>query len=107
MSCLRSNAFKSKANGKLGEGEVYNTITKAWEEPDVEQKGHLLGFQCGDTTTLSVTVDPRAVRLRRVLNGNTMRWLGAFLDPKLCVRARAYHPSLKLRRGWQRGWQQS
>ena len=38
VSYLESNAFKAKDNGALGEGQVFNIISKIWEEPDTEEK---------------------------------------------------------------------
>ena len=49
-----------------------------WEEPDVEEKERLLGFQVDDTATLGVTSAARAIRIGRALDATTMRWLGAF-----------------------------
>ena len=79
VSYLRSNAFRPKENGNPGEGEIFNTISLEWEEPGVEEKEMLLGYAAGDTTAAGVTADERAIRLGRALEGNTMRWLGAFL----------------------------
>ena len=79
VSYLHSNAFRPKENGNPGEGEIFNTISLEWEEPDVEEKEMLLGYEAGDTTAAGVTADERAIRLGRALEGNTMRWLGAFL----------------------------
>ena len=39
----------------------------------------LLGYAAGDTSALGVTEAERAIRLGRALEGNTMRWLGAYL----------------------------
>ena len=44
VSYLGSNAFRTKANGTPGEGQVFNIQTDMWEEPDVEEKERLLGF---------------------------------------------------------------
>ena len=79
VSYLRSNAFRPMENGNPGEGEVFNTETLEWEEPDVEEKEMLLGYAAGDTTAPGVTQEERAIRLGRALEGNTMRWLGAYL----------------------------
>ena len=38
VSYLESNAFKARDNGALGEGQVFNIISKIWEEPDTEEK---------------------------------------------------------------------
>ena len=79
VSYLDSNAFRTKPNGAPGEGQVFNIITKVWEEPDAEEKEVLMGYMKGDTAASGVTKDQRAVRLGRALDGHTMRWLGAFL----------------------------
>ena len=82
VSYLRSNAFRLKENGNPGEGEVFNTISLEWEEPDAEEKEMLLGYAAGDTSALGVTEADRAIRLGRALEGNTMRWLGAYLHAR-------------------------
>ena len=79
VSYLHSNAFRPKENGNPGEGEVFNTISLEWEEPDAEEKEMLLGYAAGDTLAPGVTESERAIRLGRALEGNTMRWLGAYL----------------------------
>ena len=79
VSYLRSNAFRPKENGNPGEGKVFNTTSLEWEEPDTEEKEELLGFAAGDTSAPGVTESERAIRLGRALEGNTMRWLGAYL----------------------------
>ena len=79
VSYMESNAFRRKDNGAPGEGQLFNIATKIWEEPDAEEKELLLGYQRGETATLGITEDQRAIRLGRALDGNTMRWLGAFL----------------------------
>ena len=62
-----------KENGDPSEGKMYNIITKAWEELDVDDKEELLGFHLGDTATLGVTEDQRSTRIGRTLDGKTMR----------------------------------
>ena len=79
VSYLQSNASRAKPNGAPKEGQVFNVQTNMWEEPDVEEKERLLGFQCDDTATPGVTSAARAIRIGRALDANTMRWLGAFL----------------------------
>lgn len=34
---------------------VYNTLTSAWEEPDVTEKELLMGYRVGDTEASGVT----------------------------------------------------
>ena len=81
VSYLRSRAFRTNEDGTPGEGQVFNTITLEWEELDVEEKEQLLGFTAGSTAAEGVTEDEdeRAVRVGRALDGNTMRWMGAYL----------------------------
>ena len=55
VSYLRSNAYRPKSNGSPGEGEVFNIHTDTWEEPDVEEKEALLGFQRGETAAPGIT----------------------------------------------------
>lgn len=61
VSYMRSNAFRPKG-AKLGEGEVYNTITNLLEEPENER---LLGFQLCDTEGPGVIEIQRAIWLGR------------------------------------------
>ena len=79
VSYLGSNAFRIKANGAPGEGQVFNIQTYVWEEPDVEEKERLLGFQADDIATPGVTSAARSIRIGRALDATTMRWLGAFM----------------------------
>ena len=79
VSYLHSNDFRPKENGNPGEGEVFDTISLEWEEPDVEEKEMLLGYAAGDTSAAGFTEVEQAIRLGRALEGNTMRWLGAYL----------------------------
>ena len=79
VSYLNSNAFRIKANGAPGEGQVFNLQTDQWEEPDVGEKEQLLGFHVGDMAAPGITYDERSIRIGGALNANTMRWLGALL----------------------------
>ena len=79
VSYLHSNAFRPEENGNLGEGEVFNTVSLEWEEPNTEEKEGLLGFGASNTAAPEITEADRAIRLGRALEGHTMRWLGAFL----------------------------
>ena len=79
VSYLHSNAFRTKESGAPGEGQVYNRITRVWEEPDADEKELLLGYSPGDTAAPGVSDEERAIRLGRALDGNVMRWLGAYL----------------------------
>ena len=79
VSYLLSNAYRPKDNGAPREGQLYNTITDVWEEPDAEEKEQLLGYTPSNTATPGVSDEDRAIRLGRVLDVHTMRWLGAIL----------------------------
>ena len=79
VSYRHSNAFRPKENGNPGEGEVFNTISLEWEEPNAEEKEMLLQYAAGDTSAAGVTEAERAIRVGRALEGNTMRWLDAYL----------------------------
>ena len=79
VSYLQSNAFRRKANGSLGEGQIFNITTRVYEEPDVIEKEMLLGFQPNSTYVAGVSREQRAIRLGRAQDGSTMAWLGAFL----------------------------
>ena len=79
VSYLGSRAFRPKENGNPGEGEVFNTKSNLWEEPDAEEKEQLMGYTPRDTTAAGVSEADRAIRLGRALEGNTMLWLGAYL----------------------------
>ena len=79
VSYLMSNAYRPRDNGTPGEGQLFNTHTSNWEEPDAEEKEQLLGYTPDDTVTPGVSDEARAIRLGRALDGHTMRWLGAVL----------------------------
>ena len=79
VSYPNSHAYKKQASGKLGEGRLWNILTKCWEEPTLEEKEQLMGYAMGETCGGHDTVKQRASRLGQAMDGNTMRWLGAFL----------------------------
>ena len=70
VSYLRSNAFRAKDNGTLGEGEVFNIHTNILEEPDTSEKEQLLGSLPGDTFAPGVSKEQRAIRIGRALDAN-------------------------------------
>ena len=76
VSYPRSNAYRPRDNGAAGEGELFNTYTNVWEEPDADEKELLLGYSRGDTAAPGAE---RSLRLGRALDAHTMRWLGATL----------------------------
>ena len=69
-----SYAFRTQEDGSQGEGQVYDTNTHRWEEPDVGEKEQLLGFAEGTTRAEGVSAKQRAERLGKCMEGNTMRW---------------------------------
>ena len=75
----KSHAFRQHANGTPGEGQLWNTISKCWEEPTLEEKEQLMGYKVGSTDGGLATIPQRTKRLGQAMEGNTMRWLGAFL----------------------------
>ena len=79
VSYPRFNAYRPQDNGAPGEGELFNTYTNKWEEPNADEKELLLGYSRGDTAALGVTNAKRSMRLGRALDAHTMRWLGAML----------------------------
>ena len=85
ISYLGSNAFTFRDNGKPGEGMVCTTRTTSWEGPDVAEKACLMAYRAGKIETPGVTPDHRSLLLGEAMEGNTMRWLGAFLKGQPCV----------------------
>ena len=77
VSFKGSYAFRTQEDGSPREGQVYNTNTHRWEEPDMGEKEQLLGFPEGTTWAEGVSAKQRAERLGKCMEGNTMRWLGA------------------------------
>ena len=63
VSYPRSNAYRPKDDGAPGEGELFNTYTNVWEEPNVDEKELLLGYSRGDTAALGVSDAERSLRL--------------------------------------------
>ena len=76
---MSQGIFHHRANKSASEGEVYNAKTGTWEGPDVEENERLLGFRTDDTATTGVCAEIRSIRIAMAMEGNTMRWLGAFL----------------------------
>ena len=73
VSYPRSNAYRQKENRALGEGELFNTLTNEWEEPDAEEKKLQLKYSRGDTAAPRVSDAERCMRLGRALDAHTMR----------------------------------
>ena len=42
VSYPKTHAFRQHANGRPGEGQLWNQISKCWEEPTLEEKEQLL-----------------------------------------------------------------
>ena len=79
VSFPKSHAFREQANGKPGQGQLWNKLEKCWEEPSLEEKEQLMGYKVGATMGGLATRQQRLTRLGQAMDGNTMRWLGAFL----------------------------
>ena len=79
VSFPKSHAYKPKANGKPGEGKLWNKLHRRWEEPYLAEKEQMLGYRVGETAGGLATPTQRDVRLGQAMDGNTMRWMGAFM----------------------------
>ena len=79
VSFPKSFAYRLQANNKPGEGQLWNTQTKCWEEPNIEEREQMMGYTVGSTSGGMATDIQRVIRIGRAMDGNTMRWLGAFL----------------------------
>ena len=79
VSFPKSHAYRPKANGQPGEGQIWNKILRKWEEPSLSEKEQLLGYRVGETAGGLANPSQRAVRLGQAMDGNTMRWMRAFL----------------------------
>ena len=80
VSYLESNASRPKRNGAPEKGQVFNTFTTKWDDPDVREKEILLGFAPHSTHTPRVSQEQCAIRVGQALDDTTMAWLGAFLQ---------------------------
>ena len=74
-----SHAYRMQENGKPGEGQLWNKAMRRRDEPSLKEREQLMGYEPDATKTAHVTVQQRAQRLGQAMDGNTMRWLGAFL----------------------------
>ena len=79
VSYPKSHAYRTKENGKPGEGQLWNKTMKRWDEPSLNEKEQMMGYNIDATKAGHVTIGQRAMRLGQAMDGNTMRWLGAFL----------------------------
>ena len=81
MSSLGSYAFPRRVNGNPGEGQLWDKVTHSFIEPTVHEKEQLLGYRIDDTMGGGATILERIVRLGQVMDGNTLRWMGAMMSP--------------------------
>ena len=79
VSYPKSHAFRLREGGKPGAGQLWNKMKKCYEEPTLEEKEQLLGYNMGDTMGGLATRAQRSRRLGQAMDCNTMKWLGAFL----------------------------
>ena len=93
VSFPKSHAFRQHANGTPGEGQLWNKISKCWEEPTLEEKEQLMGYKVGSTNGGLATINQRTKRLGQAMEGNTMRWLGAFLHASQLMQTVHLQPS--------------
>ena len=49
VSFIRSNAYRTKANGEPGEGEVFNLAREEWKEPNCQEKEQMMGYMANET----------------------------------------------------------
>ena len=76
----RIHAFRPKANGAPGEGQLWNTALRRWEIPNISEQKELMRYPVGITAEGLATPAQRSSRLEQALDGNTLRWMGAFLQ---------------------------
>ena len=74
-----SHAYRPRANNKPGEGQLWNKRLRKWEEPFLEEKELLMGYNVDSTMGGLATRAERSSRLGQAMDGNTIRWFGAFL----------------------------
>ena len=79
VSFPKSHAYRPRANGQPGEGQLWNKKMKRWDEPSLKEREQMMGYKSDATCAAHVTIQQRAERLGRAMDGNTMRWFGAFL----------------------------
>ena len=79
VSYPNSHAYRKRENGKPGEGQLWNKRTKKWEEPSINEREQMMGYQIDATKAAHVTIQQRIMRLGQAMDANTMRWFGAFL----------------------------
>ena len=70
VSYPKSHAFQQHANGEAGDGQHWNTQTKCWEEPTLEEREPLMGYKVGSTDIGLATPTQRMKRLGQAMDGN-------------------------------------
>ena len=81
-----SFAFRRRTNGTPGEGQLWDKLTRNWIEPTIKEKEQLMGYRPDDTMGGLATEKERAERLGQAMDGNTSRWMGAFLSAAHTLR---------------------
>ena len=75
-----SRAFTvSPTTGQRGLGEVFNSITNQWEEPNIREREELMGMRPGDSKGLGVSYTERVALVGHAMDHNVMRWLGEIM----------------------------
>ena len=75
-----SFAYRRRVNGNPGEGQLWDRKNHRWIEPTVWEKEQMLGDRVDDSMGGLATDIERAARLGQAMDGNTLRWMGAFLS---------------------------
>ena len=80
MTYPGSFAFRRRVNGNPGEGQLWDRVSHNWIEPTLREKEKLMGYRVDDTQGGLATDQERTSRLGQAMDGNTLRWMGAFLS---------------------------
>ena len=67
-------------NGTPGEGQLWDQVDHNWIEPTLKEKEQLMGYRVDDTRGGLATESERAARLGQAMDGNTLKWMGAYLS---------------------------
>ena len=65
VSYIKSNAYRPKTDGELGEGEVFNLAREEWEEPDCHEKEQMMGYMADERECQGASEAERSMRLDR------------------------------------------
>lgn len=79
VSYPNNHAYRFKESSAPGEGQYWNKDRRTWQEPTLAHMEQMLGYPIGFTDGGLATDTQRAVRLGHAVDGNTLRWFGAFL----------------------------